>query len=134
LVKTGFTVSVHHKPLALCHSVVKFEKFSIISGTALFEIRRYQYNVILLKVSDTTIFKDLPVVNNLLLYPWRIKANFSRIILGSLSEVYSVVTCSPSNIYNVILLKVSDTTIFKDLPVVNNKIYFSIVQLNKNNR
>jgi hypothetical protein len=64
--------------LQLVYFLLKFEKFSIISGTALFEIRRYQYNVILLKVSDTTIFKDLPVVNN--------------------------------------------------------KIYFSIVQLNKNNR
>jgi hypothetical protein len=64
--------------LQLVYFLLKFEKFSIISGTALFEIRRYQYNVILLKVSDTTIFKVLPVVNN--------------------------------------------------------KIYFSIVQLNKNNR
>ena len=64
--------------LQLVYFLLKFENFSIISGTALFEIRRYQYNVILLKVSDTTIFKDLPVVNN--------------------------------------------------------KIYFSIVQLNKNNR
>jgi hypothetical protein len=64
--------------LQLVYFLLKFEKFSIISGTALFEIRRYQYNVILLKVSDTTIFKDLPLVNN--------------------------------------------------------KIYFSIVQLNKNNR
>ena len=64
--------------LQLVYFLLKFEKFSIISDTALFEIRRYQYNVILLKVSDTTIFKDLPVVNN--------------------------------------------------------KIYFSIVQLNKNNR